>query len=89
MRANKHYEKWVNDYTHSIKRDKDRYHGRPAAPCRHLTVRQAGNSATIKLFALFSFIPLTAFYFLKEVCKATARTAEAVVGSMDSLRDTD
>ena len=92
MRANKHYEKWVNDYTEGSKKAKAHHEypgGSPWAPRRHLMVRLSGNNASVKLFALASIIPLTVFYFLKEVVKAASRTAEAVGGSVDTLKDTD
>ena len=93
MRANKHYEKWVNEYTEGSKQAKANYEhprGRGSwAPRRHLTVRLSSNNAIIKLFALWSIVPHTVFYFLKGVCKAASRTAEAIAGSLDSLRDTD
>lgn len=92
MRANKHYEKWVNDYTEGSKKAKANYEyprGHQYGPARHLTVRLSGNNASIKLFALVSIIPLTVFYFLKEVVKAASRTAEAVGGSVDALRGAD
>lgn len=92
MRANKHYEKWVNDYTFGIKTLKGSHEypgGRPWAPGRHLTVRLSGNNASIKLFALLSIVPLIVFYFLRQTAKGAAQTAEAIAGSWDSLRDTD
>lgn len=89
MRANKHYEKWVNDYTEGSKQAKANHYARPWAPSQHLKVRLQGNNASIKLFALVSIIPLTVFYFIKEVVKSAARTAEAVAGSIETLKDTD
>lgn len=93
MRANKHYEKWVNDYTEGSKQAKANYEhprGRGSwAKGRHLTLRLSSNNASVKLFALWSIVPLTVFYFLKEVCKAAAHTAEAVKGSADALNGTD
>ena len=93
MRANKHYEKWVNDYTEVSKQAKVNYEqprGRSSwAKGQHLMLRLSSNNASVKLFALWSIVPLTVLYFLKEVCKAAAKTAEAIAGSWDSLRDTD
>ena len=92
MRANKHYEKWVNDYTEVTKHAKANHEypgGSPWAPGRHLRVRLSGNNASVKLFALVSLLPLVVCYFLRQTAKAASHTVEAIMGSWDVLRDTD
>lgn len=92
MRANKHYEQWVNSHTDRLKNAKiaNEYPGgSPWAPRRHLTVRLSSNNASVKLFALVSLLPLVVFYFLRQTAKAASHTAEAILGSWDALKETD